>query len=214
MVTSILIMFLLIGNISASSGNVVDYKNKKSKKVFLCEEKYYGYHHDKDDYHFHEITWNNEQKEWIINNPKKTLKNQPCALKIKEKVLVNFSDCVDGDTAKFILNDEKITVRFLAIDTPETKHPNKKVEVYGKEASSYTCNTLKTAKNIYLEYDEFNKFDKYNRHLAWVFADDELIQETLVKIGYAQVAYLYDNYKYVSNLQVLQEVAQEKKIGI
>lgn len=127
---------------------------------------------------------------------------------------MKFSDCVDGDTAKFILNDEKITVRFLAVDTPETKHPNKKVEVYGKEASSYTCNTLKTAKNIYLEYDEFNKLDKYNRHLAWVFADDELIQETLVKIGYAQVAYLYDNYKYVSNLQILQEVAQEKKIGI
>ena len=42
----------------------------------------------------------------------------PINVLAKEKV--SFSSCVDGDTAKFILNKKEITVRFLAINTPET----------------------------------------------------------------------------------------------
>ena len=62
-----------------------------------------------------------------------------------EKITVTLSKCVDGDTAKFQLNDEIITARFLAIDTPETKHPTKGEEPWGKEASNFTCNSLKKA---------------------------------------------------------------------
>ena len=62
--------------------------------------------------------------------------NNICAKEIK----VEFYDCVDGDTAKFLYKEEKITARFLAIDTPETVHPTKEEEAYGKEASKYTCN--------------------------------------------------------------------------
>lgn len=38
----------------------------------------------------------------------------------KEKKEVKFSSCIDGDTARFIMDKEEIKVRFLAIDTPET----------------------------------------------------------------------------------------------
>lgn len=38
---------------------------------------------------------------------------------------VKLSKCVDGDTARFILNKEEIKARFLAIDTPESVHPTK-----------------------------------------------------------------------------------------
>jgi len=61
----------------------------------------------------------------IINANAKTIK-------------VEFSDCVDGDTAKFIYKKEEITARFLAIDTPETVHPTKGEEFFGKEASEYS----------------------------------------------------------------------------
>ena len=46
-------------------------------------------------------------------------------IKAENSFKVDFYDCVDGDTAKFLYNDEKITARFLAIDTPETVHPTK-----------------------------------------------------------------------------------------
>ena len=78
-----------------------------------------------------------------------------------ETIKVELSECVDGDTAKFIYNNEKITARFLAIDTPETVHPTKDVEEFGKEASEYTCNKLTNAKEIKLEYDkDSDKTDK------------------------------------------------------
>ena len=128
---------------------------------------------------------------------------------------VEFSDCVDGDTAKFIYKNEQITARFLAIDTPETVHPTKGVEPYGKEASEYTCNNLKNAKNIELEYDEdSDKLDKYNRHLVWVFLDGNLLQEELVSKGYASVAYLYGNYKYTEILEEAEQEAEDNKLGI
>ena len=131
----------------------------------------------------------------------------------KEKV--EFSSCTDGDTFKIIYNNEIKTVRLLAVDTPESVHPKKEVEYYGKEASDYTCNVLKKANKIELEFDDnSDKLDKYDRLLAWVFIDDKLLQESLIEGGYAKVAYLYGNYKYTTKLQELQELASNKNIGV
>lgn len=128
---------------------------------------------------------------------------------------VKFSSCVDGDTAKFVYKKEIITARFLAIDTPETKHPKKGVEPFGKESSEYTCNRLKEAKEIKLEFDDdSDEKDKYDRYLVWVFVDEELLQKELVSKGLASVAYLYGDYKYTEELESLEQVAEEKKVGI
>lgn len=132
-----------------------------------------------------------------------------------KSIEVEFSECVDGDTAKFNYKDDKITARFLAIDTPETVHPVKKEQPYGKEASEYTCNKLKNAEEIVLEYDEdSDKTDKYGRHLVWVFVDDILLQKKLVSKGYASVAYLYGDYKYTKELELLQQEAEDNRLGI
>ena len=132
-----------------------------------------------------------------------------------EKEEVTFSKCVDGDTAKFIINNKEETVRFLAVDTPETKHPTKGEEPYGKEASDYTCNRLKEGNKIELEYDDNStKTDKYNRYLAWVFVDDNLLQAELVKNGLAEVAYLYGDYKYTDLLKDYEQTAIATKVGM
>ena len=132
-----------------------------------------------------------------------------------KSITVKFSECVDGDTAKFIYKKEEITARFLAIDTPETNHPTKGVEKYGKEASEYTCNKLKDADKIILEFDEnSDELDKYGRYLVWVFIDDKLLQKELIENGLASVAYLYDDYKYTNILEEAEQIAEDKKIGI
>ena len=88
-------------------------------------------------------------------------------------------------------------------------------EYYATEASDYTCNVIKKAKEIELEYDEnSDKTDKYGRVLAWVYVDGNLLQEKLVKNGYAKVAYLYGDYKYTNILQEKQELASAKEMGI
>ena len=128
---------------------------------------------------------------------------------------VKLSKCVDGDTIKVKIDNKEYTVRMLAIDTPESVHPDKKVEYYGKEASEYTCNIVSNAKKIELEYDSgSDKTDKYDRLLAWVIVDGELLQDKLVSLGYAKVAYLYGDYKYTSLLEEHQELASAKNLGI
>ena len=131
----------------------------------------------------------------------------------KEKV--KFSKCVDGDTAKFERNNKVFTLRFLAVNTPETKSPKKGVEFYGKEASNYTCNRLEKAKNIEIEYDnKSDRNDRYGRNLGWVFLDDKLLQKDLVENGYAKVEYLYGKYKYVEELKELETKAKKAKKGL
>lgn len=135
-----------------------------------------------------------------------------CCNTVEAREKVTLNKCVDGDTAWFNLNNETIKVRFLAINTPEST--NKK-EHYGKEASEYTCNLLSKAKIIELEYDENSDLkDKYDRTLAWVFVDDELLQDLIIKKGLGKVDYLYGDYKYTSILQVSEIKAKESKLGI
>lgn len=132
-----------------------------------------------------------------------------------ERIEVKFSKCVDGDTIRFTINGEKKRVRLLAIDTPESVTPDKPVEKYGKEASELTCNLVKNAKKIEIEYDaNSDKEDKYGRVLAYVYVDDVMIQKELLIKGLAKVAYLYKDYSHTEEFKLLQEEAKNKEIGI
>lgn len=134
----------------------------------------------------------------------------PFSIYAKEEVTLN--KCVDGDTAWFNLKEEKIKVRFLAIDTPESTNKNEK---YGKEASEFTCNLLKNATKIEIEYDEkADKTDKYNRYLAWVFVDDKLLQNLIVREGYAEIKYIYGDYKYLNTLNDSLKLAKKEGLNL
>ena len=128
----------------------------------------------------------------------------------KEEVTLN--KCVDGDTAWFNLNDEIIKTRFLAINTPESTN---KIEEYGKEASEFTCNLLENATKIEIEYDEnSDKFDKYDRHLVWIFVDNELLQQKIVENGLANIEYIYGDYKYLDILNESLKIAKHNKVNM
>ena len=127
----------------------------------------------------------------------------------KEKV--ELFKCVDGDTARFILNKKEIKVRFIGIDAPELD----KNEDYAVNASNYTCNKLKKAKKIEIEYDKASdKKDKYDRVVAYVFIDGNLLEELIVKNGYAKVKYIDKDYKYYDTLMQANDYAISKKKGI
>ena len=138
-----------------------------------------------------------------------------CLNFVYAKENIKYAACVDGDTIKVYVNGEEKTVRLLAVDTPESVKPDTEVAYYGKEASEYTCQRIKKAQKITLEYDpKSDKEDKFDRLLAWVFLDGKLLQSDLVENGYAKVAYLYDDYKYTKTLIEKQELASAKGIGI
>lgn len=134
-------------------------------------------------------------------------------INVKEKVF--FSRCIDGDTAAFTIKGMTKIVRFLAIDTMEINGDNAKARKYAKEAREYTCNRIKSAKEIILEYDaNSDKEDKYNRVLAFVFVDGKLLQKELIGNGLAKIEYVYGNYKYLEELKEEEKLARGKKVGI
>lgn len=118
--------------------------------------------------------------------------------------------CTDGDT--FTLNNE--TVRLIAIDTPEI---GTDPEAYSLEAKNFTCNSLKDAQEIKFLADVGNEKDKYGRSLYWVYIDDLLLQELLLKEGLAQIKYVDKNTVNIKNLALMeaaQASAKYKKIKI
>ena len=204
----------------AHGGNITGWNKKDSTEITEHDGKYYGYHKQNKVKHYHQVEWDEEEKKWqIIKSAVCYDENFNIINAIDDsnasKIEVKYSKSVDGDTAKFELNGEEITVRFLGIDTPETIHPTKGEEPFGKEASNYTKQKLENADKIEIEYDQnASKTDKYERALVWVWVDDTLIQEELIKNGLARTYMLQDNYKYAWILQEDEEKAKEEKVGI
>ena len=132
-----------------------------------------------------------------------------------DKIEVKLNKCIDGDTAKFYVNNKVETVRFLAINSPELGDSNHGDEPYSVEARDFTCEMLTNASLIELEFDpKSNKKDKYNRLLAWIYVDNELLQSKIIKEGLAEVKYIYDDYMYVDELRILETSAKGNNLGI
>lgn len=218
----IVLILIIVFNIKvfAHGANITGWNKKDSTEITEYNGKYYGYHKQNDVRHYHQVEWNEEEQKWqIIKSAVYYDENFNIINTIDDtnttKIEVKYSESVDGDTAKFKIDGEEITVRFLGIDTPETVHPTKGEEPYGKEASNYTKQTLENADKIEIEYDEnASEKDKYERLLVWVWVDDTLLQEELISKGLAKTYMLQDNYKYAWLLQENEEKAQEEKIGI
>lgn len=219
-VITIITIMLGITNVNAHGGNITGWKDRNSSEIIEHNGKYYGYHNQNGVRHYHEVEWDEQENKWkivktavyydenfnIIDNSNN---------KTTDKVEVKFDSAVDGDTAKFELDGNIVTVRFLGIDTPETVHPTKGEQAYGKEASNFTKEKLQNASKIELEYDNNSaKIDKYDRQLAWIFVDANLLQKELIENGLAQTYMLQDNYKYAGILQESEEIARNQNIGM
>lgn len=121
---------------------------------------------------------------------------------------------VDGDT--FWVNDgskKGLKVRLIGVDTPETVHPRKPVEYYGREASNYVKKVLRNQR-VRFEFD-VTKTDRYGRVLAYVFLEDgTFLNEELVKNGYAQVMTVPPNVKYSEHFLELERKARRNDLGL
>ncbi|MGZ0086337.1 thermonuclease family protein [Caldibacillus thermoamylovorans] len=135
------------------------------------------------------------------------------SIKINSKHTVKVIHVVDGDTVEVrFSNGATAKVRLIGVNTPETVHPNKPVEKYGKEASNYTKKRL-TNKTVTLEFDVQIK-DRYGRLLAYVWIGKELYNETLVKEGYANVMTIQPNVKYQKRFLAAEQAARKAKKGL
>ena len=119
---------------------------------------------------------------------------------------------VDGDTIVVEIGGKLEKVRLIGVDTPETVHPSKPVEYFGKEASDFTKRTVER-KNVRLEYD-WQKRDKYGRLLAYVYLEDgTFLNSEIIKQGYG-FAYTKYPFKYLEEFRQYEKEARENKNGL
>jgi micrococcal nuclease len=116
---------------------------------------------------------------------------------------------VDGDTL-LLINGER--VRLIGVDTPETKHPEKPVERFGREAYLFTKKMVE-GKKVRLEYD-WQRRDKYNRILAYVYLmDGTFLNAEIIRQGYG-FAYVKYPFKYLDEFRQYQRGAMENRRGL
>lgn len=121
---------------------------------------------------------------------------------------------VDGDTIHLeedILGSHK--VRFLNIDTPETKFFGHAQEPWGSDATKFLLTLIQPGDEITIITDEVEK-DQYGRLLAHVMRGKLDINRELLKEGYATMYYIYPNMKYFRSYQAAVIQAMKAKKGI
>lgn len=116
---------------------------------------------------------------------------------------------IDGDT--IVLENGK-RLRYIGMDAPETHDPKKPVQCFGKEA--YKQNKkLVEGKVIRLEKD-VSEADKYGRLLRYVYLGNEMINETLVKDGFAKASNYPPDDKFKTKLEAAETFAKQNNSGL
>jgi micrococcal nuclease len=105
----------------------------------------------------------------VMNNPEV----------VTVQVPVTLVDTVDGDMFKIRMNGKVETVRYLLVDTPESKKPGICVQPYAKEAYIRNAELVKVGR-LTLEFDKGETRDSYGRLLAYVYVDGASVQEKLL----------------------------------
>ncbi len=110
---------------------------------------------------------------------------------------------VDGDT---IIVRDVGRVRLIGVDTPETVHPGRPVEFFGREASAFT-KRLVDGKRVRLEYDQ-QRTDRYGRTLAYVhLPDGTFVNAEIIRRGYGH-AYTRFPFQYLERFRGLERDAR------
>jgi len=122
---------------------------------------------------------------------------------------------VDGDTIAVSIDGKKENVRFIGIDTPETKDPRKLVQCFGREAAEETKRMLTGQTVILLSDPTQGDRDKYKRLLRYIILPDGTnVNAHLIAEGYAH-EYTYGiPYLFQDDFKHAQRKAREEKKGL
>jgi endonuclease YncB( thermonuclease family) len=97
---------------------------------------------------------------------------------------------MDGDTIKIQFENAKYSVRFLAVDTPETNFKQQSQGKWGEAAKAKTQSLIKVGSFVKVRF-EGARCDQFKRLLGSIYVNDKNINVELVKAGLA-VSYCFN----------------------
>lgn len=122
---------------------------------------------------------------------------------------------VDGDTIHVEANGQRLKIRMIGLDTPETVDPRKPVQCFGREASA-EAKTILGGQQVYLETDPSqDTVDKYGRTLAYVWtASGRLFNLDMIADGYAFEYTYHLPYRYQADFTAAENDARTHERGL
>ena len=135
-----------------------------------------------------------------------------------DPIMAQVERVIDGDTVRVRFEEKSYTVRLMGVDTPETKHPTKTVEYFGREyfgreASAFTKAPLE-GKTVLLAKDRTgDTVDRYGRLLRYVLLDGDNFNARLIREGYAHAYRLFPFSKRTEFIE-LKDQARRRRIGL
>jgi micrococcal nuclease len=123
---------------------------------------------------------------------------------------------VDGDTIVVEFGGTSYKLRYIGMNTPETKDPNSPVQWMGPEATVANA-ALVEGKTVFLEKD-VSEVDRYGRLLRYVWLSDgptwTLVNVELVRQGFAALATYPPDVKYVALILAAEQSARAAAVGL
>lgn len=124
----------------------------------------------------------------------------------------NVTYVTDGDTIKVNVSGTVFTVRYIGIDTPETKHPTQPVECYGPQADAFN-RQLVLGKTVRLQKD-VSQTDRYGRLLRYVYVENKMVNEVMVRQGYAVSMTYKPDIRYQERFKQAENQAKAENLGL
>jgi micrococcal nuclease len=121
---------------------------------------------------------------------------------------------VDGDTIQVQLGAGREKVRYIGIDTPETKDPRGPVQCFGREAADFNAR-LVGGRRVRLVRDVEER-DRYGRLLAYVYRERDglFVNAELARLGYAQPLAIAPDVRFAGRFAGLAHDAREQGRGL
>lgn len=118
----------------------------------------------------------------------------------------------DGDTIEVEFEGIRERVRYIGIDTPERDDSRAPILEMARLATEAN-RSLVAGRSVRLEFD-VDRRDQYDRLLAYVFVGDTLVNEWLVREGYAQAREYRPNVRHQDLLFEAQREAQTERLRL
>jgi len=129
----------------------------------------------------------------------------------------DLASVTDGDTIEVIVNGRLEAVRLVGVDAPEAGGPYRDVECFGLEGADFLTWLVRSGGTLFIEKDQEER-DRFDRLLRWVWLDRGdgevyLLNEALIRAGYAERFRDTPNRRYVGELIAAESFARQYELG-
>lgn len=122
---------------------------------------------------------------------------------------------VDGDTFIAVRRGERLRVRLIGVDAPESVRPGYPVECWGPEASRALTRMLPVGSRVRAAYQDGGRRDIYDRELwdVWL-PDGTFVQARLVRRGAAEAVAYAPQTDHADRLDDVERGARLRDAGL